>query len=174
MQTNSYRRYWRGAATLLVLLLTTGLAVAQTPQTIIIDGVNDFLPVNVADVDTADTQFTQIDLSYVSLTNDAVNLYVGIQTGPGSFGSNQIGMAIDLKTKRPVLGNVIGGLSGPAIKPVALRMVYQVASATNLAIIGIGGISCLEDVLESKIGIGNYWAEDWRKAIESGKIVFDQ
>ncbi len=59
-----------------------------------------------------------------------------------------IGMAIDLKTKRPALANVIGGLSGPAIKPVALRMVYQVAQAVSIPVIGIGGIETAEDALE--------------------------
>ena len=59
-----------------------------------------------------------------------------------------IGMAIDLKNKRPTLANVIGGLSGPAIKPVALRMVYQVAQAVSLPIVGIGGIETAEDALE--------------------------
>lgn len=59
-----------------------------------------------------------------------------------------IGMAIDLKSKRPILANVIGGLSGPAIKPVALRMVYQVAQAISLPIIGIGGIETAQDALE--------------------------
>lgn len=59
-----------------------------------------------------------------------------------------IGMAIDIKSRRPILANVIGGLSGPAIKPVALRMVYQVAKVVTIPVIGIGGISCLDDVLE--------------------------
>lgn len=59
-----------------------------------------------------------------------------------------IGMAIDLKRRRPVLANVIGGLSGPAIKPVALRMVYQVAGAVAIPVIGIGGIDSAEDALE--------------------------
>ncbi len=59
-----------------------------------------------------------------------------------------IGMAVDLKTRRPVLANVIGGLSGPAIKPVALRMVYQVASVVSIPVIGIGGIETAEDALE--------------------------
>jgi len=59
-----------------------------------------------------------------------------------------IGMAVDLKTRRPVLANVIGGLSGPAIKPVALRMVYQVASTVSIPVIGIGGIESAEDALE--------------------------
>lgn len=59
-----------------------------------------------------------------------------------------IGMAIDLKTKKPLLANVIGGLSGPAIKPVALRMVYQVAQRVSIPVIGIGGIDTAEDALE--------------------------
>ena len=59
-----------------------------------------------------------------------------------------IGMAIDLESRKPVLANVIGGLSGPAVKPVALRMVYQVAQAVKIPVIGIGGIDCTEDALE--------------------------
>jgi len=59
-----------------------------------------------------------------------------------------IGMAIDLQARRPVLANVIGGLSGPAIKPVALRMVYQVARVVGIPVIGIGGIQTAEDALE--------------------------
>jgi dihydroorotate dehydrogenase (NAD+) catalytic subunit len=58
------------------------------------------------------------------------------------------GMAIDLDRRRPVLANVTGGLSGPAIKPVALRMVWQVAKAVKLPIIGIGGIMNGRDALE--------------------------
>lgn len=59
-----------------------------------------------------------------------------------------IGMAIDLDERKPLLANVIGGLSGPAIKPVALRMVYQVAQAVTIPIIGIGGIENGRDALE--------------------------
>lgn len=58
------------------------------------------------------------------------------------------GMAIDLERRRPVLANVTGGLSGPAIKPVALRMVWQVAKAVKLPIVGIGGIMNGRDALE--------------------------
>jgi dihydroorotate dehydrogenase (NAD+) catalytic subunit len=58
------------------------------------------------------------------------------------------GMAIDLERRRPVLANVTGGLSGPAIKPVALRMVWQVARNVKLPIIGIGGIMNARDALE--------------------------
>ena len=59
-----------------------------------------------------------------------------------------IGMGIDLRTRRPVLANIIGGLSGPAIKPIALRMVYEVARVVSIPVIGIGGIESAEDALE--------------------------
>ena len=59
-----------------------------------------------------------------------------------------IGMAIDHRSRRPVLANGIGGLSGPAIKPVALRMVHQVSQAVAIPVIGIGGIETTEDVIE--------------------------
>ncbi len=59
-----------------------------------------------------------------------------------------LGMRIDLKTKKPVIANKMGGFSGPAIKPVALRMVYQVYEAVNIPIVGMGGISTAEDVIE--------------------------
>jgi dihydroorotate dehydrogenase (NAD+) catalytic subunit len=58
------------------------------------------------------------------------------------------GMAVDLETRRPKIANITGGLSGPAIKPVALRMVWQVAQATQIPVIGIGGIMTPEDALE--------------------------
>ena len=58
------------------------------------------------------------------------------------------GMAIDWRRRKPVLGAVLGGLSGPAIKPLALRMVWQVADQVELPVIGIGGIACIDDVLE--------------------------
>lgn len=59
-----------------------------------------------------------------------------------------LGMKIDLKTKKPVLANKAGGFSGPAIKPVAVRMVYQVYEAVKIPIVGMGGISTSEDVIE--------------------------
>lgn len=62
--------------------------------------------------------------------------------------NTMMGMAIDLRTKKPLLANITGGLSGPCVKPVALRMVYQVSQAVKIPVIGIGGVSTAEDVLE--------------------------
>jgi dihydroorotate dehydrogenase (NAD+) catalytic subunit len=59
-----------------------------------------------------------------------------------------VGMAIDTRTRQPVLANVTGGLSGPAVKPVALRMVWQVAGAVSIPVIGIGGIASVEDAIQ--------------------------
>ncbi len=59
-----------------------------------------------------------------------------------------LGMRIDLKTKKPILANKMGGFSGPAIKPVALRQVYQVYDAVKIPIVGMGGMSTAEDVIE--------------------------
>jgi dihydroorotate dehydrogenase (NAD+) catalytic subunit len=59
-----------------------------------------------------------------------------------------LGMAIDWRRRRPMLGNVMGGLSGPAIKPMALRAVYQAAQAVQTPIVGIGGIATIDDVME--------------------------
>lgn len=76
-----------------------------------------------------------------------------------------LGMAVDWRKRRPLLGNVVGGLSGPAVKPIALRCVYQVSRATNVPIIGIGGIATIDDVMEFlvtgasavQIGTANYY-----------------
>ena len=59
-----------------------------------------------------------------------------------------LGMRIDLKTKKPVLANTTGGMSGPAVLPLAVRMVYQVHKAVSIPVIGMGGITAAEDVLE--------------------------
>jgi dihydroorotate dehydrogenase (NAD+) catalytic subunit len=75
-----------------------------------------------------------------------------------------LGMSIDAETRRPHLANVTGGLSGPAIKPVALRMVWQVAQAVHLPVIGIGGIASPRDAVEFlvagasavQVGTGNF------------------
>lgn len=76
-----------------------------------------------------------------------------------------LGMAVDWRKQRPLLGNIVGGLSGPAIKPIALRCVYQVASQVNVPIIGVGGIANLDDMMEFlvagasaiQIGTANYY-----------------
>ena len=86
-----------------------------------------------------------------------------------------LGMKIDIEKQKPVLANNTGGLSGPAIMPVAVRMVYQVAQAVNIPILGLGGITTGEDVIEFmlagatavSIGTGNFIAPDISiKAIE--------
>jgi dihydroorotate dehydrogenase (NAD+) catalytic subunit len=72
--------------------------------------------------------------------------------GAGADGVSLIntlqGMRINLKTRRPILANVMGGVSGPAVFPVALRMVYQVCRAVSIPVVGMGGITTAEDVLE--------------------------
>lgn len=59
-----------------------------------------------------------------------------------------LGMAVDVRTRRPKLARVVGGLSGPAVKPVALRMVWQVHQAVGVPLLGMGGITCAEDAVE--------------------------
>ena len=58
------------------------------------------------------------------------------------------GMAVDVETRTPQLGNITGGLSGPAIKPIALRMVWEVCNTVNIPVVGMGGIFCTQDALE--------------------------
>ena len=86
------------------------------------------------------------------------------------------GMAIDLGTRRPILANMTGGLSGPAIKPVALRMVWQVAQAVSVPVIGIGGIMTATDALEFmlagatavQIGTANFLDPSVAQSIAAG------
>ncbi len=59
-----------------------------------------------------------------------------------------LGMRLDLRTRKPILANVMGGLSGPAVFPVALRMVYQVSKAVSIPVVGMGGVSSASDVIE--------------------------
>lgn len=76
-----------------------------------------------------------------------------------------LGMAVDWRKQKPLLGNIVGGLSGPAIKPIALRCVYQVASQVDIPIIGVGGIANLDDMMEFlvagasaiQVGTANYY-----------------
>lgn len=87
-----------------------------------------------------------------------------------------LGMSIDINTARPVLGNITGGLSGPAVKPVALRMVWQVRRVVKLPIIGMGGIICADDAIEFllagadavAIGTANFMAPDVTNKIYTG------
>ena len=77
-------------------------------------------------------------------------------------------MSVDLHSRKPSLANVVGGLSGPAIKPVAQRCVWQVARAVNIPVVGIGGIVTAEDALEFilvgasavQVGTGNFMRPD--------------
>jgi len=86
------------------------------------------------------------------------------------------GMAIDVETRRPRLGNVIGGLSGPAIKPVAVRMVFEVAQRVKIPVVGVGGIASAEDALEFliagaravQVGTANFIQPDVTMKIISG------
>ncbi len=87
-----------------------------------------------------------------------------------------VGMAVDYRTRRPKLATVVGGLSGPAIKPVALAKVWEIKKAVNIPIIGIGGIQSVEDVLEFlivgasavQVGTANFVAPDC-----AGRMVQD-
>ena len=94
-----------------------------------------------------------------------------------------LSMRIDLRTRRPVLANVTGGLSGPAVFPVALRMVWQVARAVSVPVVGLGGVSSAEDVIEMmlagacavEIGAANL-RDPWicKKIIEELPAVMDR
>ena len=82
---------------------------------------------------------------------DIVSIAKAVEAGGAdgiSLINTLIGMKIDITKRAPLLGNVFGGLSGPAIKPIAVRMVYQVAKNVNLPIIGMGGITNGEDAIE--------------------------
>lgn len=91
---------------------------------------------------------------YVKLSPNVTNI-VEIAKAVEEAGADGIvlintlmGMRLDLKTGKPILANKTGGLSGPCVKPIAIRMVYQVYEAVKIPIIGVGGITCAEDVLE--------------------------
>ncbi|MGM9925309.1 MAG: dihydroorotate dehydrogenase [Bacillus sp. (in: firmicutes)] len=91
---------------------------------------------------------------YVKLSPNVTNITdmaLAVQDG-GADGLTMIntllGMRLDLKTARPVIANKTGGLSGPAIKPVAIRMIHEVSQQVDIPIIGMGGISTAEDVIE--------------------------
>lgn len=91
---------------------------------------------------------------YVKLSpnvTDIVSIAKAVKAG-GADGLSMIntlmGMRIDLRSRKPILANETGGLSGPAIKPVAIRMIYQVSQAVDLPIIGTGGVATADDALE--------------------------
>ena len=91
---------------------------------------------------------------YVKLSPNVTNIVEmakAVENG-GADGITMIntllGMRLDLKTAKPILANKTGGLSGPAIKPVAIRMVHEVSQQVNVPIIGMGGVTCAEDVIE--------------------------
>jgi len=99
------------------------------------------------------TDVTKVAAAVESAGADAISLI-----------NSLIGMAVDIYTQRPVLGNIVGGLTGPAIKPVALYMVWRVARTVKVPIIGIGGIMRAEDAIEFilagaravGVGLGNF------------------
>ena len=99
------------------------------------------------------TDIVEIALSAQEAGTDAISLV-----------NTFLAMAVDMETKKPLLANTFGGLSGPAIKPIALRMVYQVASKVKIPVIGMGGISSGKDALEFLI--------TGAKAVEVGMANF--
>ncbi len=99
------------------------------------------------------TDITEIARAVESAGADAVSLI-----------NTLLGMRIDIKTKRPILKNNVGGLSGPAVFPIAVRMVWQVYNAVKIPIIGMGGISTAEDVIEMMMA--------GAKAIQIGAALF--
>ena len=112
-----------------------------------------------ADPDTAATVTREVKAVsavpvFVKLSPNVTDI-VAIATAVEAAGADGLslintllGMAIDIRRRQPILGNIVGGLSGPAVKPVALRLVHQVYQAVSIPIIGMGGITCAEDVIE--------------------------
>ncbi len=95
------------------------------------------------------------DLPVIAKLTPNVTRVVDIAAAAAEAGADAVtlvntfqGMAVDWKRRKPILGNVLGGLSGPAIKPLALRIVHQVAQAVKVPIIGVGGIQSIDDVME--------------------------
>ena len=125
----------------------------------------------------------QTDLPVIPKLSPNVTDIVGVAQAAQAGGADAlamintlVGMAIDIRTRKPVLGNIFGGLSGPAIKPVALRMIYQVRQVIDLPILGGGGIMNATDALEFimagatavSVGTGNFVQPDISVAIIQG------
>jgi dihydroorotate dehydrogenase (NAD+) catalytic subunit len=102
-----------------------------------------------------------------NVTSIAQMAYVAQEAGADavSLVNTFVAMAIDAETRKPRIANVTAGLSGPAIKPIALRMVYDAAKAVKIPVIGMGGISTAVDIVEFmlagatavQIGTASYW-----------------
>jgi len=115
------------------------------------------------------TDVTDIALSAQEAGSDAISLV-----------NTFLAMGIDVETRKPTLGNIIGGLSGPAIKPIALRMVYQTAQTVKIPVIGIGGIMTGRDAVEFiiagakavQVGTANFIAPDSTLKIMDEVIAF--
>jgi dihydroorotate dehydrogenase (NAD+) catalytic subunit len=101
-----------------------------------------------------------IDLAEVALAVEAAG------ADAISMINTLVGMTIDVRNRRPVLANLTGGLSGPAIRPIAVRMVYQVAAAVRVPVIGMGGIMTLDDALEFFLAGAS--------AVQVGTAIFTQ
>jgi dihydroorotate dehydrogenase (NAD+) catalytic subunit len=128
-------------------------------------------PVMSADVTRAVREATTLPI-IVKLSPGAVDI-VEIAQAVEDSGADAVslintlvGMTIDTRTRRPVLANVTGGLSGPAVRPVAVRMVYQVAQAVRIPVVGLGGISTLDDALQFFLAGAS--------AIQVGTAVFSE
>jgi dihydroorotate dehydrogenase (NAD+) catalytic subunit len=128
-------------------------------------------PVMSADVTRAVREATTLPI-IVKLSPGAVDM-VEIAQAVEDSGADAVslintlvGMTIDTHTRRPVLANVTGGLSGPAMRPVAVRMVYQVAQAVRIPVVGLGGISTLDDALQFFLAGAS--------AIQVGTAVFSE
>jgi dihydroorotate dehydrogenase (NAD+) catalytic subunit len=112
------------------------------------------LPV-IAKLSPSATDLTSIALAAEAAGADAISLINSI-----------VGLSIDVKRRRPALSTALGGLSGPAIKPIAVRMVHDVAAAVTVPVIGSGGIASLADVLEYLMAGAN--------AVQIGSAIFAQ
>ena len=115
------------------------------------------------------TSITEMALAVEAAGTDAISLI-----------NTLVGMKINIEKQRPVLGNVIGGLSGPCVRPVAVRMCYEVAQKVQVPIIGMGGIMCAEDAVEFllagasavAVGTGNFVHPDLAVSICDGILAY--